>query len=55
MTEVKRIEIECPERCNACPYALECDKDEFYWDDYEDEQSSFFYKKNKKVLDNSKF
>lgn len=37
MTEVKRIEIECPERCNACPYALECDKDEFYWDDYIEE------------------
>lgn len=36
MTESKRIEIECPERCNACPYAMECDKDEFYWDPYED-------------------
>lgn len=35
--ELFKEELECPERCNACPYALQCDKDEFYWDDYEDE------------------
>ena len=34
MTEDKRIEIECPKRCNVCPYAQECENDEFYWDDY---------------------
>ena len=54
MTEDKRIEIECPERCNACPYALECDKDGFYWDDYdyEDEQSFLFlFYFGKKELD----
>jgi hypothetical protein len=32
--ELFKKELECSKRCNACPYTLECDKDEFYWDDY---------------------
>lgn len=32
--ELFKKELECPKRCNICPYTLECNKNEFYWDDY---------------------